>query len=304
MSITSFHQLAEITPHPNKVRIGVVYANDLAALQSLFDKTIRLHIFPVLIGPKKKILQQMEEKNYTNYPYELVEAANEEAAAQIGTQLVHEKKIDCLMKGHLQTRTFLKAIVSKEHGLVSDSLLSHISVNQLPNYHKLLLTTDGGMVAAPTYEEKKKLLHHAIIVMQSLGIKKPKIGVLGATELVNPNIQSSVEAEKLMLEFEEKFSDNCFIDGPISLDLALSQEIASIKEYTSAVAGDADILLGPDITTMNVLGKSMTLLAKGKMAGLIMGAQIPIILTSRGSDAEEKKNAILLAMSVSRGGKI
>jgi phosphate butyryltransferase len=204
------------------------------------------------------------------------------------------------MKGHLQTRTFLKAVVDREKGIATSKLLSHVALNEIPTYHKLLLTTDGGMVTSPSKEEKKILIQHGIEVMNKIGVAKPKVGLLAAAEKVNPKITSSVEAEEIMQEFQNEAPDSCWIDGPISLDLSLSKEVARIKHYESPVAGDADIVVGPDITTMNVLGKSLTILAGAKMAGLIMGASVPIVMVSRGSTEEEKAYSILVAMYCSK----
>jgi phosphate butyryltransferase len=175
-----------------------------------------------------------------------------------------------------------------------------VALNEIPTYHKLLLTTDGGMVTSPSKEEKKILIQHGIEVMNKIGVAKPKVGLLAAAEKVNPKITSSVEAEEIMQEFQNEAPDSCWIDGPISLDLSLSKEVARIKHYESPVAGDADIVVGPDITTINVLGKSLTILAGAKMAGLIMGASVPIVMVSRGSTEEEKAYSILVAMYCSK----
>jgi len=144
------------------------------------------------------------------------------------------------------------------------------------------------------------LIAYSIEVMNKIGVAKPKVALLAASESVNPKIPSSVEAEEIMREIQAEAPESCDIDGPISLDLAVSKEIARQKEYTSAVAGDADILVGPDITTMNVLGKSLTVLAGGEMAGIIMGAKVPIVMVSRASTENEKMYAILMAMYCSK----
>lgn len=235
-----------------------------------------------------------------NFSAQVVPAETEEECAAIGVKMAKNNELDFLMKGHLQTRTFLKAVVDREKGIATSKLLSHVALNEIPTYHKLLLTTDGGMVTSPSKEEKKILIQHGIEVMNKIGVAKPKVGLLAAAEKVNPKITSSVEAEEIMQEFQNEAPDSCWIDGPISLDLSLSKEVARIKHYESPVAGDADIVVGPDITTMNVLGKSLTILAGAKMAGLIMGASVPIVMVSRGSTEEEKAYSILVAMYCSK----
>lgn len=281
-----------------KIRIGVVCANDEVSIRAVFNEKLQAFLEPILIGDEAKISAILAKNGYSA---EIVAAETEEECAALGVALVREQKIDFLMKGHIQTRTFLKAIVDREKG-IADNLLSHVALNEIPAYHKLLLTTDGGMVTAPTKAEKKQLIQHAIEVMSKIGVDKPKVGLLAAAEKVNPKIASSVEAEAIMTEIQQESPERCWIDGPISLDLALSREIAKIKQYHSPVAGDADILVGPDITTMNVLGKSLTVLANAKMAGLIMGAEVPIVMASRGSTEAEKVYSIVVAMYCSRRG--
>ncbi|GCF95556.1 phosphate butyryltransferase [Enterococcus florum] len=292
-----FEELLANFSSEKKIRIGVVCANDKVTIQSVFNEKVRAFLDPVLIGEAATIITLLGELGETAT---VVEAASEEECAAIGVQMVKNREIDFLMKGHIQTRTFLKAVVNKEDGIAKSGLLSHVALNEIPAYHKLLLTTDGGMVLAPSKEEKKILIDHGVQVMNKIGIAKPKVGLLAAAENVNPKVASTIEAEELMKEIQAETPDKCFIDGPISLDLSLSPVVAELKHYNSPVAGDADIVVGPDITTMNVLGKSLTILAGAKMAGIIMGAAVPIVMTSRGSTEEEKAYSILVAMYCSK----
>lgn len=280
-----------------KIRIGVVCANDEVTIQSVFNQKVRDFLEPVLIGNEEIITKILRKLDLSA---RVVPARTDEECAALGVEMVKKNDIDFLMKGHIQTRTFLKAVVDREKGIATSGLLSHVALNEIPAYHKLLLTTDGGMVTAPSKEDKKILIQHGIEVMNKIGIVKPKVGILAAAEKVNPKIASSVEAEEIMQELQADAPDSCWIDGPISLDLSLSKEVADIKHYDSPVAGDADIVIGPDITTMNVLGKSLTILAGAKMAGLIMGASVPIVMVSRGSTEEEKAYSILIAMYCSK----
>lgn len=292
-----FEELLANFSSEERIRIGVVCANDEVTIQSVFNEKVRDFLEPILIGNEEKISRILAQQGLTA---RIVPADMEEECAAIGVALVQRNEIDFLMKGHIQTRTFLKAVVDREKGIASSSLLSHVALNEIPAYHKLLLTTDGGMVTNPSKADKKILIKHGIEVMNKLGIEKPKVGLLAAAEKVNPKISSSVEAEEIMGEIRSEAPDSCWIDGPISLDLSLSKKVAEIKHYESPVAGDADIVVGPDITTMNVLGKSLTILAGAKMAGLIMGASVPIVMVSRGSTEEEKAYSILVAMYCSK----
>lgn len=299
MAMQKFDELLANFSSDKKIRIGVVCANDEVTIQSVFNEKVREYLEPILIGDEEKISGILAQLGLSA---RIVSADTEEACAAIGVEMVHKKEIDFLMKGHIQTRTFLKAVVDREKGIATSALLSHVALNEIPSYHKLLLTTDGGMVTAPSKADKKILIQHGIEVMNKIGIKKPKVGLLAAAEKVNPKIASTIEAEEIMNELQAEAPDSCWIDGPISLDLSLSKEVAEIKHYDSPVAGDADIVVGPDITTMNVLGKSLTILAGAKMAGLIMGASVPIVMVSRGSTEEEKAYSIVVAMYCSKRG--
>lgn len=292
-----FDELLTNFSSDQKIRIGVVCANDEVTIQSVFNEKVRDYLEPVLIGDEEKMIPILAQNGFSA---RLVSAVTEEDCVAIGVEMVKKKEIDFLMKGHIQTRIFLKAVVDREKGIAVSDLLSHVALNEIPAYHKLLLTTDGGMVTAPSKEDKKILIKHGIEVMNKIGVEKPKVGLLAAAEKVNPKIASSVEAEEIMQELQAEAPDSCWIDGPISLDLSLSKAVAKIKHYESPVAGDADIVVGPDITTMNVLGKSLTVLAGAKMAGLIMGASVPIVMVSRGSTEEEKAYSILVAMYCSK----
>ncbi|MBX8939582.1 phosphate acyltransferase [Enterococcus gilvus] len=292
-----FDELLANFASEQKIRIGVVCANDEVTIQSVFNEKVRDYLEPILIGDETRINEILTKHHFSA---RIVSTDTEEKCAAVGVEMVRKNEIDFLMKGHIQTRTFLKAVVDREKGIATSGLLSHVALNEIPAYHKLLLTTDGGMVTAPSKADKKILIKHGIEVMNKIGVKKPKVGLLAAAEKVNPKISSTVEAEEIMQEIQSEEPDSCWIDGPISLDLSLSKEVAAIKHYESPVAGDADIVVGPDITTMNVLGKSLTILAGAKMAGLIMGASVPIVMVSRGSTEEEKAYSILVAMYCSK----
>ncbi len=295
--MSKFERLLATFQISKKIRIGVVNAADEATIKAVFHPKISRFLEPVLIGNEQAIKLVLAKLKKTA---DIIPAETDEDSAATGVQLAKAKQIDFLMKGHISTRTFLKAVVNKEQGISGGRLLGHIVLNDIPTYHKLLLTTDGGMVLKPDKEEKKQLIAYSIDVMNRIGIEKPKIALLAASEVVNPKIPSSVEAEEIMHELQHEFPESCEIDGPLSLDLAVSKEIAQKKNYVSSVAGEADILIGSDITTMNVLGKSLTVLAGGQMAGIIMGADVPIVMVSRASSVIEKMYAILMAMYCSK----
>lgn len=285
----------------NTKRVALVCAEDMHSLEALLDERLRDYIQPILIGDSLEIMSLLSNFQIDVNWVEIIHTETIKEAAEKGVELVRTGQVDLLMKGYLQTKDFLKPVVNKERGIVSAELLTHVVLNQVRNYPKLLVTTDGGMVTEPTFSQKKEIIKNALCVIKKLGYDKPKVALLAAGEVVNNGIKSSIESEELMIYFQKEYPDSCEIAGPISLDLALSKSISEIKEYKDPVGGDADILVGPDMTASNILGKSFVILGDGKMAGIIYGAKVPIIMTSRGSSSEEKYLSIILGSLIAGG---
>lgn len=280
-------------------RVAVINPTDEASLKGIFDERLVGRVKAVLIGEQLAIEKQLKDLKLPLDGAEIIDTPASEAAAK-GVALAKDGTVDVLMKGHIQTRDFLKPVIAKETGIAVDSLLTHVVLTQVPAYDRLFITTDGGMVPEPNFEQKVKIIKNGMSVLNKLGYTKPKVAVLAASETVNPSIHSSVEAKELQEYFTARGEEfPCEIDGPLSFDLAVSREIAAMKGYDSPVAGQADILIGPDMTAMNLVGKSITVFGKGQMAGIICGAKIPIVMTSRGSSSEEKYLSIVLASLVS-----
>lgn len=250
---------------------------------------------PLFIGHETRIQKVIAKMGLTQDLQIFHVDGDEASAARATMHLVNDGKVQSLMKGKIETSTLLKAVVNKENGIGTGRLMSHIAFNYLPSYHKLLITTDGGMVMFPTLEQKKKILQNAVEVMHQVGYEKPKIGCLALVEKVNPDLQETVDADALKTMYLNGEITGCIVEGPISLDLAIHKESAEIKGYESEVAGDVDVLVSPYITVSNVLGKSIVYAGNGSMAGIVYGAKVPILLTSRGSSAEEKLQSIALA---------
>jgi phosphate butyryltransferase len=203
------------------------------------------------------------------------------------------------MKGKLETDEMLKPVVNKESGIGTGRLMSLFVIFESPYYHKLLVVTDGGMVTYPTLEQKKAIIENTVGTLEALGYENPKIAVLAAVEKLNPKMPETVDADALYRMNLEGGIKGCIVAGPVSLDLSLDPEAAAIQGYRSPVAGDADVIIGPNIHTGNALGKSITVLGGGRMAGIVVGARVPVIVTSRGSSSEEKYLSLALAAAVS-----
>lgn len=268
------------------------------AVLTLYNEGI---LVPTLVGSKVDIvslLKKMDIPADTISRLNIVDVIGEEEVAQEAVSLIRNGDGDVLMKGHIQTRDLLKAVVNKEHGIRKQKVLSHVAINEIPYYHKLLFLTDGGMLLTPDLTMKKEILKNVLTLTKQLGYEKTNVAVLDASENVNPKLQASLDAKALKEDNARGEFSDAIIEGPISLDLSLSKDIATEKDYLSPVAGEADVLLVPDIVSGNLLGKSMMTFGQGKMAGLVLGATVPIIITSRGSTTEEKMNSLMIACAM------
>jgi phosphate butyryltransferase len=302
VTIKSFSEVARrVKAAPARRTVALVCAADEHALAALFQAEAEGLLGSLLVGRAAEIRAAAERLGRTVSDDRILDAETTDAAAQAGVALIREGRAQVLMKGHMETSELLRAVLHKEAGLSLGGVMSHLSVNEIPAYHKLLITTDGGMLPYPTMEQKKHIIDNAVRVMRALGNDTPKVGILAAVEKVNPRMPETVEAAALREMNRDGEIRHCIVEGPISLDLALVRARAETKGYRSPCAGDADILVVSNIHTGNILGKSLVEMAGARMAGLVMGAVCPIIVTSRGSSAEEKYNALVLACAVADG---
>ncbi len=279
-------------------KVALVCAEDKEAIEASLKTKKEGILEPILIGNTCKIQKLLLERGESIEDFENFDVENPDEAAQLGVRLVNEKKADFLMKGSLQTGQLLKAVVDKNKGLGIGRIMSHMAIQTVPKYHKMLVTTDGGMVLYPNLEEKKAIIENAVNALISLGYTKPKVGILAAIEKVNPKMPETIDGAELKKMNQEGIIKNCLIEGPISFDLAINKEKALAKQYVSDVAGDADILLTPNIAAGNILGKCLVEMSGATMAGLILGAKVPIVVTSRGASMEEKYLSLALAGAI------
>ena len=295
MVLKKFDEMVEKVKNlPTRRTVALVAAEDYNSLEAVLQAEKEGLLRPILVGDEGKIREILQKLN-AEKGYEIYNEPDCNKAAYKAVELVRDGKADFLMKGKIETAGILKAVVDKEKGLGQGRLMSHFVITDIPTYHKLLVTTDGGMVMYPTLEQKKAITINAVETLLKMGYKNPKIGVLAAIEKVNPKMPETVDAHELeQMNLRGEIKD-CIIEGPISYDLAMNKESAVIKGYESQVAGDVDVLIVPDITAGNILGKSLIYSANAKMAGIIVGAKAPIVLTSRGSSAEEKFLSLALA---------
>lgn len=298
MELRNFSDLiARVQNNDSKKRVAVAAAHDGHTLEAVFQAVKDNLVEPVLIGNKKEIENILRDLNVEFDPDCIISAEDDKEAAEKTVELINAGRADFIMKGKLQTADLLKAVVDKEKGLRTGKVMSHVAIMEVPAYHKLIAITDGGMMMYPNTEEKKQILENAVDVFLAMGYDCPKVAVLAAVETVNPKMPEAVDGDllkKMNLAGEIK---DCLVEGPISVDLTFSRESAEIKGYASPVTGEADILLVPNITTGNIMSKALIEMADATMAGMIVGAKVPIVLTSRGATSQEKYLSLVLSAS-------
>ncbi|MBO3444462.1 bifunctional enoyl-CoA hydratase/phosphate acetyltransferase [Clostridium sp. CCUG 7971] len=286
------------------VVLSVAAAHDeevLIAVKNAVEKGI---IKPILVGDKEKINYISNKIDFNLDGIKIIDSNDIEESSKIAVQLVSNKEADFIMKGLLDTSILLKSVLNKDYGLRTDSLLSHVMIYELNNYHKLLLLTDGGMNISPDYNQKEKILKNSVQAAQSLGMETIKVACLAAKEKVNPKMQATIDADLLVKASNEGvFGKNVIVEGPLAFDIAVSKEASEVKGLNSNVSGDADILLVPTIEVGNGIGKSFTYMANAKSAGIVMGAKAPIVLVSRADNHESKLYSIAYGALIAKSMK-
>jgi phosphate butyryltransferase len=257
-------------------------------------------IEPILIGDKEAIQNISLSNGFDISGLRIIHEPETERAVEMAVKMVSSKQADILMKGKVGTSTLLKCVLNKEWGLRTGNLLSHIALFEVDTYHKLIAVTDVAMNIAPNLQDKIAIVNNSIACLHKLGNPNPKVAVLGAVEMVNENMEATLHAALLSKMNQRDQIRDCIIDGPLAFDNAISLESAQHKGIRSEVAGDTDLLLMPDIEVGNVLYKSLVFFAKAKVASVILGAQAPIVLTSRSDTEQAKYDSILLAAAASK----
>jgi phosphate butyryltransferase len=252
-------------------------------------------IEPILIGDKEGIQNICEENNYDISGVRVIHEPDMDKAVEMSVRMVSKKEADILMKGKVGTSTLLKCVLNKEWGLRTGNLLSHFALFEVETYPKVIAVTDVAMNIAPNLQDKIAIINNSVSCLVKLGYVMPKVAILGAVEMVNENMEATLHAALLSKMNQRDQIRNCIIDGPLAFDNAVSLESAQYKGIRSEVAGDTDLLLMPDIEVGNVLYKSLVFFAKAKVAAVILGARVPIVLTSRSDSEQAKYDSILLA---------
>jgi phosphate acetyltransferase len=276
------------------VRCGVVHPCDADSLQGAMDAHHAGLIQAVLIAPEKKLLAVAAEAGIDLSGIEVIDVEHSHAAAEVAAQMAADKKLEALMKGSLHTDELIHAVVSQK-GLRTGRRMSHVFRFEAPMYPKPLYITDAALNIAPTLAEKADIVQNAILFAQIMGVAQPKVAVLSAVETVNPSIPSTLDAAALCKMADRGQIKGGLLDGPLAFDNAVSSHAAEIKHIASAVAGDADILMAPDLESGNMMAKQLEYLAGASGSGVVLGARVPIALTSRADTATTRSASALLA---------
>jgi phosphotransacetylase/acyl dehydratase len=276
-----YRELIALTHQYEPVRTAVVHPVDHVSLVGAIEASKANLIIPVLVGPEAKIRKVALEAGIDLTGIEMISTPHSHAAAATAVAMARAGQVESLMKGALHTDELMHAVVAKETGIQTERRISHIFVMDVPTYNRPLFITDAAINVYPTLEDKRDIVQNAIDLAHSLGISLPKVAILSALETVYPKISSTLEAAALCKMAERGQITGGILDGPLAFDTAISAEAAKTKGLNSAVSGQVDILVVPDLEAGNMLAKQLEYLAGAEVAGIVLGARVPIILTSR-----------------------
>jgi phosphate acetyltransferase len=276
-----YEKILERCQDLDPVPTAVAYPCDETSLAGAIDAGAQGLITPILVGPEGAIREVARAKGINLGGAAIEDVPDSHRAAARAVAFVREGKAELVMKGSLHSDEILAAVIAKETGLRTGRRLSHAFLMDVPTYHKVLIVTDGAINIAPTLEDKVHIVQNAIDLARSFGVERPKVAILAAVESVNSKMPATLDAAALCKMADRGQIKGGVLDGPLAFDNAISREAADIKKIKSEVAGDPDILVAPDLEAGNMLAKQLSFLANADSAGLVLGAKVPVILTSR-----------------------
>ncbi|MBK5240828.1 phosphate butyryltransferase [Clostridium sp.] len=284
--------------------VVVAVAQDLPVLEAVRDAKENGIANAILVGDKEKIISIASSIGMNIDEFEIIDEKNVNSASLAAVKLVSQGRADMLMKGLVDTATFLRAVLNKEVGLRTGKQMSHVAVFEVPGYDRLLFLTDAAFNMYPELKEKIDIINNSVTVAKACGIEIPKVAAVCAVEVVNTSMQATLDAAMLSKMSDRGQIKGCIVDGPLGLDNALSEEAARHKKIEGPVAGKADILLMANIEAGNALYKCLTYTTEAKSGGLLVGTSAPVIVTSRADTPETKLNSIALASLVAEYNKV
>lgn len=297
MNIKNLNSFIDIAKQKTKKKIAVAAAEDEPVLLAIMDAIKHGLADPILVGNNEKINQIADQIKIDISQLEIINEKDPVKSAKIAVQLIRDNAAQILMKGLVNTADYLRAVLNKENGLRKSELLSHIGFFESPYYHKLIALTDAAQNPAPEFNDKVAIINNSVDLFHRLGIANPKIAMIAAIEGVNPKMQATIDAASITMMNKRKQIKGCIIDGPLAFDNAVSKGAAEHKGIVSDVAGDTDLIFAPNIEVANALYKSFTYFGGATVAAIILGATVPIVLTSRADSDRSKLMSIALAAS-------
>ena len=297
MILKSLDSFVDIAKQKPREKIAVAAAEDDNVIGAVISAHEHGIVTPILVGDSAKIKALCFEMNHNIDGIEIIDEPNPALSARKAVKLVKDGNAQILMKGLVSTADFLRAVLDKENGLRKGELLSHIGFFELAQYHKLIALTDAAQNIAPTLEDKISILKNSVELFNKIGYEKPKIALVAAVETINPKMEATVHAALITMMNKRGQIKGCLVDGPLAFDNIVSKEASLHKGIISEVAGDADLILAPNIEVANALYKSFTYFAQAVVAAIILGAAVPIVLTSRADSERSKLMSIALAAS-------
>ena len=293
--IKTFDEIVKYAKKNGPKTIAVAVAQDAEVLNAVKDAKDLGWADAILVGDKEEI-EAAVSCGVDVGTFKIIDEKALAEACKKAVSLISEGKANIVMKGLVDTSIILKAVLAEEAGLRTGNVLSHVAVFEVKDYDRLFIVTDAAMNIAPNLEQKKQIIENAVKVAHSMGNENPKVAVLAAVEKVNPKMQATLDAEALVEMNKKGEIKGCMLGGPFALDNAVSVEAAKHKGIVHPVAGHADILMVPQIESGNMLYKSMVFFAKAQNAGIVVGAKVPIVLTSRADSHTAKLNSIAIGV--------
>jgi len=291
-----FHQFLERCKNLPALTTAVVWPLSEVAMKGTVEAAAEGLIEPTLIGDGAAMKALADKMGADIRPFPILQADSEAKAAELGVKMCRAGEAQAMMKGSLHTDELMRAAMARDTGLRTARRISHVFIMDTPAYPRTLLITDAAINIAPELEDKVHIVQNAIDLAQALGIPEPKVALLSAVETVNPKIQSTLDAASLCKMADRGQITGGILDGPLAFDTAVSQKAAEIKKLVSPVVGQADILVVPDLESGNMLAKQLEYLGGAHMAGIVLGARVPTILTSRADSAETRLTSCAVAV--------
>ncbi len=290
--IRDFEQLkGMLREKDERSRVAVVCSHDEHTMEAVMHSSVDGMIEPVLLGDADKTREIARQIGWDIADVTVVDVKDPAVASQMAADMARGGEVQAIMKGKLETAQLMRILINKEHGIRTSDTMSILGLFDSPHYHKVFGMTDIGLLTYPNAEQKISATKNAVAAFHALGVECPKVGVLAAIEKVNPKMPETIDAQTV----KDAGIEGCVVEGPISMDLAMNPEAAGIKGYESPVAGDADILVVPDIASGNIAAKSITNVGGGRCCGLVLVALVPIILVSRSATADDKYMSLVLS---------